>query len=117
MSTAGHMSNQAVWLINGLESGTVSTIDALKTSESLDPVLVYFTVRFLREKYPATRADSEGVLKRLADFSAQHQTIIKVLRAGEKDPIREWFDDAYTMRDFFSDPGKMVEMLVEKIEG
>ena len=104
-------------LLSGLENGTLSTADAFNIADKRDPLLVYFVMRFLREKYPATNTASQGVLERLVALTATYSDLVKKTKAAESDPVREWFDDAYAMRQYFDKPEECVDMIVEKIEG
>lgn len=104
-------------LLSGLENGTLSTADAFNIAEKRDPLLLYFILRYLREKYPATNTASQGVLERIVSLTSTYTDLVKKTKSAESDPVREWFDDAYTMRQYFDKSGEFVEMIVEKIEG
>jgi hypothetical protein len=104
-------------LLGGLENGTLTTADAFNIADKRDPLLVYFVFRFLREKYPATNASSQGVVERLVALTATYSDLVKKVKAAEHDPVREWFDDAYNMRQYFEKEDEFIEMIVEKIEG
>ena len=83
----------------------------------LDPVLVYFILRFLRDKYPASNPSSTGVLERLLTVLNTHPEVLRRSKVGEKDGITEWFLESYEMRSYLSKPEELFEMLVEKIDG
>jgi hypothetical protein len=112
-----HGKREGVRLLSGIENGTLSTADAYNVAEKLDPVLVYFTLRYLREKYPASSPSAEGVSRRLVELTSTYDDLVKRSKEGEKDSLREWFDDTYNLREFFDKPEELVELLVEKIEG
>lgn len=103
--------------LNGIEEGNMTPYDAYLILEILDPVIVYFILRFLREKYPHTHPQAQGVISRMIEITNTYPDIVKKAQKGEKDMIREWFDDAYTVRQFFSEPETMIDMIVEKVEG
>jgi hypothetical protein len=109
-------SKETLRLLLGLENGTLTTADAYNLAEVRDPVLIYFVLRFLREKYPPSQPTSAGVVQRLIDLTRTYADIVKKSKQGEKDPLREWFDDAYAIRDYFDRPGDFIEMIVEKID-
>jgi hypothetical protein len=104
-------------LLLGLENGTMSSADAFNIADKRDPVLVYFVIRYLREKYPPTDPQSQGVIQRLVELTGTYDSIVKACKEGEADPMQEWFDDTYSMRDFFSDADNFVDVVVEKLEG
>jgi len=108
---------EALRLLSGLENGQLSTADAFNVAEALDPLLVYFVLRYLREKYPPAQPSSAGVVGRVLELTSTYADVVQRAKTGEKDPIREWFDDTYAMREYFDRPGELVELLVEKIEG
>lgn len=107
----------ALWVLDGIENGTVAARESFTTMEGLDPVLIYFIFRFLREKYQTTNPSAAGVIKRMLDLTETHSKLVKASQEGEKDPIREWFDETYSIRDYFPNPEELIDMLVEKIEG
>lgn len=104
-------------LLSGLENGNMTASDAFTVADKRDPVMLYFILRFLREKYPAGRETSAGVLQRVLELTGTYDSVVKKSKTGEKDPMREWFDDTYAMREFFDKSDEFVEMLVEKMEG
>lgn len=108
---------EALRLLEGLENGNLTTADAYNVADKLDPVLVYFVLRYLREKYPPNEPRSQGVATRLVELTSTYDSIVKKSKAGEKDVLREWFDDSYTTREFFNEPEEFISMIVEKIEG
>ena len=104
-------------LLLGLENGTLNTADAFNVADKRDPVLVYFILRYLREKYPAGTPSSQGVLTRILELTSTYSDLVKKAKAAEKDPMREWFDDTYSMREYFDNGEEFVEMIVDKLEG
>jgi hypothetical protein len=105
-----------MWILNGIEQGTIPARETFSALEALDPLLVYFVFRYLREKYPSSNPMSSGVITRLLELTENHPNLIALSKTGEKDSIREWFDDTYSLRDFFKSPEDLVALLVEKIE-
>lgn len=103
-------------LLTGLETGKMSTADAYNIADERDPVVVYFVLRFLREKYPPGNPASQGVMERLLELTKTYDDIVKMSKQGEKDSMREWFDDTYEMREFFGSGEAMIDMIVEKLE-
>jgi hypothetical protein len=107
---------ESMRLLSGLEEGTFTANDAYTVASKRDPVLVYFIIRYLREKYPPNHPASAGVVARLVEFTSTYPAIVKLSQNGEKDPIREWFDDTYNMREFFAKPDELITMIIDKIE-
>ena len=104
-------------LLNGLENGTLTAADAFNIADKRDPVILYFVLRYLREKYPATAPSSTGVKQRLVELTGTYDSLVSKSKQGEKDCIREWFDDSFELKKFFDKPGDLIELLVDKIEG
>ncbi len=116
MSSIDQEVRESLRLLNGLEKGTLTAADAFNVADSRDPVIVYFVLRYLREKYPASSPASQGVTSRLVELTGTYDSVIKASKKGEKDSIREWFDDTFEIREFFDKPTELMELLVEKIE-
>lgn len=108
---------ESLRLLKGVENGTMTTADAYNVADGRDPVIIYFVMRYLREKYPPSSPASQGVTSRLLELTSTYDSVIKASKKGEKDSITEWFDDTYNIRDYFDKPEELVDMLVEKIEG
>lgn len=108
---------ESLRLLKGIENGTLTTADAANVADKRDPVIVHFVLRYLREKYPAREPSSQGVTQRLLELTSTYDNVIKAAKAGEKDSITEWFDETYSVREYFDKPEELVDMLVEKIEG
>ena len=104
-------------LLTGLESGSMSTADAYNLAEKRDPVLVHLVLRYLREKYPASEPSSAGITSRLVALTSTYDSIVKMAKKGEKDSITDWFDDTYSMGEFYDKPEQLIDLIVEKIEG
>lgn len=116
MSVLGDKS-EALRLLSGIESGELSTDDAYAIAEKRDPLLVYFILRYLREKYAHNVSASDGVMSRILELSQNHEKIVAMTKEGEKDILREWFDDCHSTREFFQDPEGFINLIVDKIEG
>jgi hypothetical protein len=104
-------------LLSGLENGNLTSADAFNVADQRDPVIVYFILRYLREKYPATQPAGAGVARRLVELTTTYDGVVAKAKQGEKDSIREWFDDTYSLREFFDKPEELMDLIVEKIEG
>ena len=85
-------------------------------ADQIDSLIVFFIFKFLREKYGPGHPSSQGVMSRLLEFSSLYPEIVKKAQEGEQDPLREWFEDSFNFQDFYSQPEKMINLLLEKIE-
>tara|TARA_B100001094_G_scaffold285266_1_gene299306 strand:+ start:87 stop:398 length:312 start_codon:yes stop_codon:yes gene_type:complete len=103
--------------MEGLENGTLHTAEAFAIAEELDDLLIYFILRFLREKYHSNTPEGPGVMARILDLSQNHPSIVQKSQMGEKDILREWFDETFNMQEFFPDPEKLLHTIIDKIEG
>ncbi len=108
---------EATRLLGGIEAGSLSAADAFNIMDKQDPVLNYFIMRFLREKYPASNPASEGVLSRIVEITSTYTDLVTKMKKSETDSLRHWFDDTYEMRDFYSKQDQFVQLVVEKVEG
>jgi hypothetical protein len=117
MSSIDTEKREGLRLLSGLESGSMTIADAYTIADKRDPVVVYFVLRFLREKYPPSSAAGSGVTGRLVELTSTYDDLVKRSRQGERDSLREWFDDTYNLREFFDRPAELVDLIVDKIEG
>ncbi len=112
-----HIIRDAHRLLMGLENGSVNSADAYNIALDLDPVLLFWIFRFLRDKYPASNQSSQGVLSRLLDLTRTYPELVQKAKSGEDDMISEWFEETFATSDFYTDSLGMVTQLVEKLEG
>lgn len=101
----------------GLETGNVSAPDLFAISEELDPILVYFVIKYLRLVYTPSHPDAKGVTERIVELTSTYDSIVKAVKDGEKDSLNEWFDDDFNPRQFKENTEEFMDQLVEKIEG
>ena len=85
--------SEALRLLTGLETGAMDLNQAFEIAEDLDPVIIYFIVRYLRESYGPSNPHSKGV------------------------PGREQFDDTYSIRYFYNKQEEFIGLIVDKVEG
>lgn len=110
-----HITRQGYRLLEGLETGHLSGADAYNIATDLDPVLLCIVFRYLRERYGAD-PQGQGVLQRLLELSKTYPALVQQAKAAESDVVVEWFDDTYSVKDFYSDPEELVRMVVDKLE-
>ena len=79
-----------------------------------DPTLVYFVFAWLRANYPASHPAADAILGRLGELCTKHPEAARIATKGG-DSLLEWFEDAYSYRDFAAD--EFIDLVVEKLEG
>jgi hypothetical protein len=109
--------NDAVYFLTSLEKGTLPAAEVYQLSTDLDPVIVYWSIAYLRKKYPASHSSSAGVLQRLVELTTTYPDVIAKAKQGENDMVSEWFKESFSLNDFFSSSEEMMRLLVEKLEG
>ena len=109
--------SQALRFLNGLEAGTLSSSDAYNIVKDKDPVLVYFLLRYLKDKYSASQPEAPAIMARVLELTSTYDDIKKMLRTGEKDAMREWFDDSHSIREFNRNAEGFVDLIIDKLEG
>jgi|688.fasta_scaffold341729_2 hypothetical protein len=106
----------AQWTLDAIENGTATAASIYKTASELDPVSLYFVFRYIRETYTPNNPAATGVMERMVELTRTYDDLVKRAKSGEKDSIREWFDDTYRIKDFSSKPHELLELIVDKIE-
>lgn len=102
-------------IVSALEDGTRDTAQTYFLVENADPTLLYLIFAWLRGSYPPTNPASDGVLGRLTALCTQYPAVAQRAKAGQSDPVVDWFEDAYEYRNFEADG--FCELVVEKLEG
>jgi hypothetical protein len=103
-------------LLTGLENGGMGTDAASVIAESLDPVLVYLIVRFLRESYPASDPAATAVLERVVALTSRDAALVKKCQDGEQDPVSQWFESEHSFGSFRGRGSELIELVVDKLE-
>ncbi len=109
--------NQMLRVIEGIEAGTLSASDAYNVLKDRDPVLVYFTIRYLKDKFGGSQPQSLPVQQRLVELTSTYDDLRSMFKKGESDILRQWFDDSHTVREFSREPETFVDLIIEKFEG
>ncbi len=109
--------NEGLRLLIGLEEGRMSAVEAYRIANEREPLLVFFIIKYLREKYPSSNPASEAVLGRVLELTQTYDSIATACKEGEKDILNEWFDDAHDVKEFNKRPQEYMKLIVEKIEG
>lgn len=103
-------------LLRGLEAGGMPASEARTLAEGLDPVLLYFVVRFLREAYPASDRAATSVLDRVVKLTAAYPGMVAKVKKGEQDPVVRWFTGAHSFGEYRGRGASLIELIVNKIE-
>jgi len=106
---------EALYLLQGIENGTLSTTDAVRLVEQADPALVYLLFTWLRSRYGGGHPAAEGVLGRVVEVTSKSSKVKGILREGQADPIVTWFEEEHEYREF--DAESFVALIIEKLEG
>jgi hypothetical protein len=101
----------------GLETGNLPTEDIYAISENLDPILVFFCIKYLRMTYKPGHPDANGVAERILDLTKTYDSIVKAVKEGEGDSLNEWFEDDLNPSQYKDNTEVFMDLLVEKIEG
>ncbi len=80
-----------------------------------DPAWVYMSFAWLRAWYPPSHPAAGGVLGRIVNLCSASAAVTRMVQDGQKDPITEWFEEAYDYRDL--DRKAFIDLVVEKLEG
>ena len=110
-----HEKRQAMYMLQGIEEGSMSASASYGLLRDADPTLVYFMFTWLRAYYHAGHPASEGVMGRIVNICSDHPAILKQIKQGQADSLVAWFEDAYTYKEFQS--RAFIEFIVKKLEG
>lgn len=107
---------EVIRFLEAIENGSITPADTYQMVERFDPLLSYFLLRYLREKYALTDTSS-GAGQRLIELLTTYPHIAKLANPPRDEPMVEWFDESYAMRSFFQKPRDYVDLIVDKLEG
>lgn len=102
-------------ILSALDQGPLDATHTIANIRDADPTLIYFLFTWLRATYPPSHPASDGVLGRLGELVSRYPEAVRIAKKGASDPIVQWFEDAYSYRDFLADD--FVDLIVEKLEG
>ncbi len=106
---------EALHLLEGIENGTLQTVEAGSLIDEADPALVYLIFTWLRTRYGGDHPAAEGVIGRLVELTGSYSSVNAKMSEGKSDPIVIWFEDEHTYRDFGA--RDFIALVVEKLEG
>lgn len=91
---------EALQLLQGIESGSLQAQGAAHAIDEADPALVYLIVTWLRNRYGADHPAAEGVIGRVVSLTSDYSSVEAKMREGKADPVVAWFEEEYSYRDF-----------------
>ncbi len=106
---------EALYLLEGIENGTLSSSNAGGLLDEADPALVYLIISWLRKRYGGDHPAAEGVVGRLVELTTKNDSVKAKMREGKADPVVTWFEDEYSYRDLSA--ADFIALIVEKLEG
>lgn len=109
-----HETREALYLLRGIENGTLAIREAVRLTEEADPALVYLLFTWLRSRYGGGHPAAEGVLGRVVEITAKSTKVKGMMREGKGDSIVAWFEEVHEYRGF--DAESFVALVVEKLE-
>jgi len=108
--------DDAMRLLQGLEQGTLSAVEARILAGTLDPVLVHIILRYLREVYPASNPAASAVLDRVVALTSGSPGLVARIKHGERDSVSAWFASEHSFVEFRGRGGELLELVVDKLE-
>lgn len=106
---------EALTMLQGIELGLMTPDQSYALLEQADPVLVHFIVKWIKKHYHRDNEMSDEVRPRLAEVLNSYRSITRMAKAGESDPIVDWFEGSYKYRDLSAE--EFIDVVVEKLEG
>ena len=83
--------------------------------ENADSTLVYFILKWLKKHYHRDHDNHEIVRARLKDVTNSYRALTRKAKAGEDDPVVEWFEGDYRYSETPAE--EFIDLIVEKLEG
>jgi len=111
-----HLKRDVTRFLDAIEEGNLPTADAYNIVREFESLLTYFLLYYLREKHHVTETNA-GPGERLLALVSTYSDVAKAAQKPIDDPFVEWFDDTYSLREFFSDREGFVNTIVDKLEG
>ena len=105
---------EALSLLEGIENGSLGTVNAGFQLDDADPALVYLIFTWLRQRYGADHPAAEGVIGRLVELTSRSSSLKAKMSTGKTDPIVAWFQETYSYRDLRG--SEFIDMIVDKLE-
>ena len=109
-----HEQRDARRILDGMEVGSLDTADTARLLGAADPAFVYLLLTWLRARN-AGDPSGEGVIRRIVEVCTVYPAVTRRMKAGQSDPIVEWFEETYDYRELHADA--FIEIVVEKLEG
>lgn len=93
----------------------MSAAESNAALEVADPTLVYFIFKYLKKHYHRDHEMHEIVRARLGDVRNNYRALTRMAKAGEEDPVVEWFEGTHRYSELTS--AEFIDIIVDKLEG
>lgn len=103
-------------LLSALENGGSSATDLRFVAETLDPVLLFIIIKYLRQNYPASDRAAGAVLQRVVELTQAYPALVARCGEGESDPISGWFASEHDFNEFKHRGPELIDLIVDKLE-
>lgn len=103
----------AMRILDGLESGSMSTADSVAALEEADPALVYLIFTWIRRRY-SDHPSGDAIIARLVAVADKSPEIGKLMKEGQHDPVVEWFEEEHQYK--LLNAREFIELVVDKLE-
>lgn len=102
-------------MLTGIEQGLMTPDEVYPLLEAADPTLVYFIFKWIKKYYHREHDDFEVVRGRLSDVKNSYRSLTRKAKAGEEDPVVEWFEGTHRYSEL--EAPEFIDIVVEKLEG
>lgn len=99
--------------MDAIENGMIPLEEVQVIAEEMDPLLLYFIFRYLKETYGR---ETQGPSERLLQFFARFPELAKHAKPPKGEAMVEWFDDTYTVHTF-KNRDSYIDTIIDKLEG
>ena len=113
---------EALYLLQGIENGSLRAADAAHVIQGADPALVYLVLTWIRSRYGGDHPAAEGVLGRLVELTSKHAVVKAKMRecgspiAGEMSGHIFFGERWYGFDDATYTAARMLEILSRQID-
>lgn len=106
---------EALTMLKGIELGLMTPEESHVLLEAADPTLVHFIFKWIKKHYHRDHEMADEVRRRLSDVLNSYRSLTRKAKAGEADPIVDWFEGTHKYRDLSAE--EFIDVVVDKLEG
>ncbi len=106
---------EALTMLNGIVEGAMTPDESFALLDKADPTLVYFILKWIKKHFHREHERVEEVRGRLSNVTANYRSLTRRAKAGEADPVVEWFEGTHRYRELPAD--EFIDIVIEKLEG